>query len=93
MAKSNVDIKIGDKNTELSIFENMRIKDREMIPEWNIFSKKATETIYSPDLGEDGSRKMLGISVTIETNSVITLRPEEYYLNKKNGEEDVSVQK
>jgi len=88
MAKSNVDIKIGDKNTELSILENVRINDREMIPEWNIFSKKVTETIYSPDADENGERKMMGISVIVETNSVITLRPEEYYLNKINEVEE-----
>jgi hypothetical protein len=82
MAKSNVSVDMGLKNDFIAKLENIRIKDREMIPEWNIFTRKSTETIYSPEADENDKRRVLGISTTVETSSVITIRPEEFYKNK-----------
>jgi hypothetical protein len=86
MAKSNVDINVSDKDNVAKL-DNVRIKDREMIPEWNVITRKSTETIYEPIPDENGNiiNKTIGIKSIVETSSVITLRPEEYYKYKEDN--------
>jgi len=74
----------GAKGDYIARLDNIAIKDLKLIPEWNIVTRKITETIYSPDTDENGKRKVVGISTTIENTSVITLKPEEYYENLRN---------
>lgn len=92
MAKSNVDINLLDKDY-IAKLSGLRIKDREMIPEWNVITRKSTETIYDPIPDENGNivNKTIGIKTIVETSSVITLRPEEYYKYKENGDGDVPL--
>lgn len=76
----------SDNTTKL---ENVKICDRELIPEWVISTTKATETITDPNaVDENGNKinRVMGISSSIVKNSTVTLRPEEYFSYRGDGD-------
>ena len=86
---SKVSIDVGDNKDNTAKLENIRIRDREMIPEWTISTTKATETLTNNETGQ-----VMGISSSVVKTHTITLRPEEYYRDGgKNAEEDGSETK
>jgi hypothetical protein len=71
MAK-NVKLNVDEKSVEL---ENYRISKEELIPEWEIVTHKATETVTSAE------NEVMGYSSNIIKTTTIRLRPKIYYEN------------
>ena len=77
---------------EMIKLDNIRIRDREMLPEVIMATNKSTET------HTDAEGNVVGYVNRIERVSSINLRPEEYYniskkTRKTNAEEDKTKKK
>ena len=77
-----------NEKEELVKLDNVRIRDREMIPEYTTTTNRITETM------EDPEGNVVGIKSSIVRTSTVVLRPEEYYKiekkRRKNAEENGS---
>ncbi len=62
-----------NEKEELVKLDNLRIRDREMVPEVTIATSKVTETMKNPD-GD-----ITGIISRIERIHTVILKPEEFY--------------
>ena len=72
---------INEKD-ELVKLDNIRIRDREMIPEVVITTNKVVETMNDPNyINEQGVKenRVTGVMRSIIRTSTVTLHPEEYY--------------
>ena len=79
---SKIRLDIGENKENIPKLEHIRIKDKEMIPEYTINVTKATETLT------DENKNVMGFQTSIVKSHTITLRPQEFYKNGSGIEND-----